>query len=124
MRVIDQQRIAEWVGDAFAILCVRANGRSAAENNLRRNFESILRQLGTPPLRVVIQAQFPVHRPPLASVTDLRHIIKALDSCLAAFARYEAILTTAQRRVQELIRATREFAEVELAARGRATAAG
>jgi hypothetical protein len=100
MRVVDQQRIAEWIGDAFAILCVRTNGRSAAEDNLRRGFESILRQLGTPPLRVVVQAQFPAHRPTPASITDLKHIIKALDSCLSSLARYEAILTTAQRRIQ------------------------
>ena len=71
-----------------------------------------------------MQVPLPAPRAAPASATDLRHIIKALDSCLAAFTRYDAVLTTAQRRVRELIRTTREFAEVELASRGSAAAAG
>jgi hypothetical protein len=119
VRNVDQQRIAEWIGDAFAILCVRGQGGSEAETNLRRGFESLLRHLGSSPLRAVAEARVPVQRPVPASVTDLRYIIKALDSCLAAFDRYDPVLTVAQRKTQVLIRATRRFAEEELTARTR-----
>jgi hypothetical protein len=118
MRNADLQRIAEWIGDAFAILCVRAEGVSEAEANLRRGFESILRHLGSSPLRVVAQNRLPLQRPVPASGRDLRYIMKALDSCLASLARYDRVLTPDQRRVQILIRATRRFAEDELTARG------
>ena len=117
MTALEQQRIAEWIGDAFAILCVRVGGISAAEKNLRLGFEALLRQLGTSPLRVVSRT------PPLpfaaatASTTDLRHIAKSLDSCLAVFERYDAVLTAAQRRIQILVRATRRFADEELRSR-------
>ena len=114
---LDYQRIAEWIGDAFAILCVRIGGDSPAETNLRLGFEAILRQLGTSPLRVVTQKPPPpVSRIP-ASTADLRHIIKALDSSLRVFARYDPILNSAQRRIQILVRATRRYAEEELNAR-------
>lgn len=112
----DQQRIAEWIGDAFAILCVRVGGLSKAEINLRLGFEAILRQLGTSPLRVVAQTRLPLSRTP-ATTSDLRLIRKALDSCLTVFHRYDRVLTDAQRVVQALVRSARDFAEEELRAR-------
>ena len=114
MTDLDQQRVAEWIGDAFAILCVRVGGLSAAEKNLRLGFEAILRQLGTSPLREVAKATPPLHSRVTATVTDLRHIVKALDCCLGVFQRYDAVLNAAQRRVQILVRAARRFAEEEL----------
>lgn len=114
MTELDQRRIAEWIGDAFAILCVRVGGFSEAENKVRLGFESILRQLGTPPLRAITKAPPPLFAPTAASVGDLRHIIKALDSCLAIFDRYAAVLTISQRRVELLVRATRRHAHEEL----------
>lgn len=110
MKPADQQRIAEWIGDAFAILCVRHGGTSAAEKNVRLGFESILRHLGTPPLHLMAKSP----PPPAggnASSADLRHIIKSLDSCLAMFERYESALTAEQRRVQALVRSTRRHAD-------------
>ena len=117
MRNLDQERIAEWIGDAFAILCVRVGGLSAAETKLRLGFETILRHLGTSPLHVVTKAGPPPHVQFPASRGDLRQIMKALDSCLATFERYDAVLTSDQRRIQLLIRATRRFAEEELNSR-------
>lgn len=114
MTELDQRRIAEWIGDAFAILCVRVGGFSEAENKVRLGFESILRQLGTPPLRAITKAPPPLFAPTGASVADLRHIIKALDSCLAVFDRYSAVLTDTQRRVAILVRATRRHAHEEI----------
>ena len=117
MRNLDQERIAEWIGDAFAILCVRVGGLSAAETKLRLGFETILRHLGTSPLHVVTKAGPPPHVQFPASRGDLRQIMKALDSCLAIFQRYEAILPPAQREMQRLVQDTRRFAEQELEAR-------
>jgi hypothetical protein len=117
MTDLDQQRITEWIGDAFAILCVRVGGLSEAERNLRLGFEAILRQLGTSPLRVVAKSTPPLHSRATASTSDLRHILKALDSCLTIFQRYDPVLTHAQRRTQILVRATRRFAEEELQSR-------
>lgn len=117
MTELDQRRIAEWIGDAFAILCVRVGGFSDAETKVRLGFEAILRQLGTPPLRAIAQSPPPLYAQPGASTADLRHIIKALDSCLAIFNRYAAGLTTAQRRVELLVRATRRHAADELSRR-------
>ena len=117
MTDLDQQRVAEWIGDAFAILCVRIGGLSEAERNLRLGFEAILRQLGTSPLRVIAKSTPPLHTRATASAADLRHIMKALDCCLMVFQRYDAILTNAQRRIQFLVRATRRFAEEELRSR-------
>jgi hypothetical protein len=113
MKPADQQRIAEWIGDAFAIFCVRQGGASVADKNVRLGFEALLRHLGTPPL------QLRAKTPPLpddvsASSTDLRHIIKALDACLAVFERHDSALTTAQRRMQSLVRSTRRHADEEL----------
>lgn len=113
----DQQRVAEWIGDAFAILCVRMGGFSPAENNLRLGFETILRHLGTSPLREIARTAPSVYSPVAASTSDLRNIIRALDSCLMIFQRYDAVLTTAQRRIQILVRASRRFAEEELSTR-------
>src|SRR5690349_4354393 len=90
---------------------------SAADTNLRLGFEAILRQLGTSPLRVVTQKPPPLVSSIPASAADLRHIIKALDSSLRVFARYDPILNPAQRRIQILVRATRRYAEEELNAR-------
>jgi hypothetical protein len=117
MTDLDHRRIAEWIGDAFAILCVRVAGFSEAEVKLRLGFEAILRQLGTSPLRAVTKAPPPLYGAPGASTADLRQIIKALDSCLTVFTRYDAVLTTSQRHVAILVRATRRFAGDELAAR-------
>ncbi len=113
----DHQRIAEWIGDAFAILCVRLGSFSMAETNLRLGFESILRQLGTSPLREVSRSAPLRFGQVAASVGDLRNIIRALDACLGVFQRYDAVLTTAQRRVQILVRTSRRYAEEEVAAR-------
>lgn len=123
MTEIAQQRVAEWIGDAFAILCVRVGGLSKAEVNLRLGFEAILRQLGTSPLRLVAESPPPVTRVP-ATTADLRLIRKALDSCLAVFQRYERVLTPPQRRVHALVQSTREFAEQELRTRERQSVFG
>jgi hypothetical protein len=117
MNALDQQRVAEWIGDAFAILCVRQSGISDAEKNLRLGFESILRQLRIAPLGVVAKAAPAPYRRITATNADLRHIVKALDSCLAIFQRYEAILPPKQREMQRLVQDTRRFAEQELEAR-------
>lgn len=117
----DRQRIAEWIGDAFAILCVRTGGISAAERKLRLSFEAILRELGTSPLRVIARGlPSPPRRMP-ATAADLRHIAKALDACLRIFARYETVLTPHQRKIRELVAAARQFAEQELQAKTAAT---
>lgn len=113
----DHQRIAEWIGDAFAILCVRVGSFSMAETNLRLAFESILRQLGTSPLREVSRTTPFAFRQIAASVGDLRNIIRALDACLGVFQRYDAVLTAAQRQMEILVRASRRYAEEEVAAR-------
>lgn len=118
MRERDQHRIAEWIGDAFAILCVRVDGLSAAEAKVRRGFEEILRQLGTSPLRIASRVALPPYGERPTSTADLRHILKALDACLAVFTRYAAGLTDSQRKIQSLVQATRAFAEEAL--RGRA----
>ena len=117
MTALDQQRVAEWIGDAFAILCVRLSGLSEAETNLRLGFESILRQLRIPPLGVVAKTAPAPYRRIAATPGDLRHILKALDSCLAIFERYERVLTPSQRDMQRLIQETRNFAQQELEAR-------
>jgi hypothetical protein len=109
----DQRRIVEWIRDAFAILCVRTSGRSEAETKLRLGFETILRHLGTSPLREITSAP-PFSVRAAASTADLRAIVKALDSCLTVFARYDAVLTSGERRMQILVRATRRFAEETL----------
>jgi hypothetical protein len=114
---LDQQRVAEWIGDAFAILCVRLSGLSDAENNLRLGFESILRQLRIPPLGVVAKAAPAPYRRIAATPADLRHILKALDSCDAIFQRYERVLTPVQRDTQRLVQETRGFAQQEIEAR-------
>lgn len=114
----DQRRIAEWIGDAFAILCVRVSGCSEAETKVRLGIEAILRQLGTPPLRALTKYPPPLFAAGGASTGDLRHIIKALDSCVAIFDRYAAVLSTAERRLELLVRATRRHAMEELLSRG------
>jgi hypothetical protein len=123
MTGLDQQHISEWIGDAFAILCVRIGGMSSAEVNLRLGFETILRHLGTPPLRLLARTSPPGFGAINATTGDLRQILKALDACLAIYHRYDAVLTTTQRRIQILVRATRRFAEDALGEkRERATA--
>jgi hypothetical protein len=112
-----QQRIAEWIGDAFAILCVRQSGLSDAETNLRLGFEDMLRRLRIPPLGVVAKSAPAPFRPIAATTADLRHIAKALDSCLAVFARYDGVLTPAQRDMRRLVEETRRFAGQELEGR-------
>ena len=113
MTELDQQRIDEWIGDAFAILCVRVGSLSKAETKLRLGVEAILRHLGTPPLRIVASTP-----PPFARVAvtngDLRMIRKALDSCLAVFERYAGTLTPRHRRIEALVRSARDFADEEL----------
>lgn len=119
LRLLDRRRIAEWIGDAFAILCVRVSGYSQAEKHLRLGFEAILRQLGTSPLGAVTKSPLPPYAPPSATAADLRLIIKALDSCLATFERYSAVLNPSHQRTEALIQATRRFAEEALHARRR-----
>lgn len=117
MTDLDNRRIAEWIGDAFAILCVRVSGCSTAETKVRLGVEAILRHLGTPPLRAITARPPPLFAQTGASSADLRHILKALDCCLAVFNRYAAVLTPAERRIEILIRATRRHTEEELANR-------
>lgn len=117
MTALDQQRVAEWIGDAFAILCVRQSGLSASERNLRLGFEALLRRLRIPPLGVVTKVPPGPFRRSRATPADLRHIIKALDSCLAVFKRYGGILTPAQLATQQLVEETRRHAKQELEAR-------
>jgi hypothetical protein len=114
---LDQQRVAEWIGDAFAILCVRQSGLSDAETNLRLGFESILRHLRIPPLGLLARTAPAPYRRVAATSGDLRLILKALDSSLAIFERYNAMLTPAQRDMHRLIQETRRYAEQELEAR-------
>lgn len=117
MTALDQQRVAEWIGDAFAILCVRQSGLSDAETSLRLGFETILRHLRIPPLGIVAKSAPTPCRPITATTSDLRHIAKALDSCLALFERYNAVLTPPQREMQRLVQDARRFAERELESR-------
>ncbi len=117
LRPLDRRRIAEWIGDAFVILCVRVSGYSRAEKHLRLGFEAILRQLGTSPLAAITRTTLPPYTPPSATASDLRLIIKALDSCLATFERYGAVLNSSHQRMEVLIRTTRQFAEEALHAR-------
>lgn len=117
MTEFDHQRIANGIGDAFAILCVRASGGSAAERNVRLGFEAILRQLGTPPLRFIARSVPPPDRPVTASAADWRHILHSLDRCRTVFARYDGLLTAAQQRTRALLETTRTFAEAELRSR-------
>ena len=118
---LDQQRVAEWMGDAFAILCVRTGGLSASETNLRLGVETILRLLRIPPLRVLAGSAPVPYRRVSATPADFRTIVKALDSCLAIFNRYERALTPAQQEVQLLVERTRRFAQEELEARSTRT---
>jgi hypothetical protein len=114
---LDHQRVAEWIGDAFAILCVRQSGLTDAETNLRLGFERILRHLRVPPLGVVARSAPAAYRPINATTDDLRHIAKALDSCLAILQRYDPVLTPSQREMQRLVQETRCYAEQELESR-------
>jgi hypothetical protein len=114
---LDQQRIAERIGDAFAILCVRLSGHSVADAKLRLGFEAILRHLGIPPLGMVAKVAPAPYRRIAATPADLRQILKALDSSLAIFERYEAVLAPAERESQRLVQETRVFVQRELEAR-------
>jgi hypothetical protein len=114
---LDHQRVAEWIGDAFAILCVRHSGLTDAETNLRLGFERILRHLRIPPLGVVARSAPVPYRPIVATTCDLRHIAKALDSCLSILERYEAVLTPAQREMKRLVQEARLYAEQEIESR-------
>lgn len=116
MTDLDQQRVAAWIGDAFAILCVRISRSSLAETRLRRGFESILRELGTSPLRLIARrSPLPAARGSVTSA-DLRHILSALDAALTVFDRYAWVLTPTQHRARELVLAARCHAAEELAA--------
>ena len=121
MTDLDNRRIAEWIGDAFAILCVRVGGCSAAEAKVRLGVEAILRHLGTPPLRAITTRPPPLFAQAGASNSDLRHILKALDCCLGIFDRYAAVLTPDERRIEILVRATRRHTQEELASRNTRT---
>jgi sugar phosphate isomerase/epimerase len=114
---LDQQRIAERIGDAFAILCVRLSGHSVAEARLRLGLEAIVRHLGIPPLGMVAKVAPAPYRRIAATPADLRQILKALDSSLAIFQRYEAALAPAERELQRLVRETRVFVQRDLEAR-------
>lgn len=114
---VEQRKTRRWVSDAFAILCVRVSGHSHAEKQLRLGFEAILRQMGTSPLHAITASPLPVYAAPTVTSFDLRLILQALDSCLALFGRYGAVLNQNQRRIEEQIRTTRAFALEELGAR-------
>lgn len=120
MTDLDRQRIAACIGDAFGVLCARVGGSSTAETNLRLGFESILRQLGTPPLRFVSKGAPLRYRRGAATAGELKHILKALDASLAIFDRYASSMSPAEQRVQTLIVATRQFADDALGERKRA----
>jgi hypothetical protein len=122
MTDMDQRRIAEWIGDAFAILCVRIGGLSEAETQVRLGFEAILRQLGSSPLHVIAQAPPPLFASSGATAADLRLILKALDSCVAVFDRYMGVLSESQRAIEQLVRSTREHTRLELRRRSPAPA--
>lgn len=117
MTEFDQKRIANWIGDAFAILCVRAGGGSPAERKVRLGFEAILRQLGTPPLRIITRSLPPPGRAVSATAADWRQIVHALDRCRAVFSRYGHLLDAAQQRTRALVETTRTFAYDALRAR-------
>jgi hypothetical protein len=114
---LDRQRIAASIGEAFAILCLRVGGASKAETNVRLGFEAILRQLGTPPLRLLSNGGPLRYRRGAASDAELRHILKALDTCSKIFERYQSALSPSERRIHTLVSATRDFAAEEIAAR-------
>lgn len=114
LRPFDRRRITEWIGDAFAVLCVRVSGYSRAEKHLRLGFEAILRQLGTSPLGAITKSPLPPYAPPSARASDLRLIIKALDSCLTIFNRYGAALNSSYQKLEVLVQTTRRFAEEAL----------
>lgn len=114
----ETRRIIRWISDAFAVLCVRTSGRSKAEKQLCLGFEAILRELGSSPLHAITSSPLPAYAPPSATSGDLRLILHALDSCLATFARYEAVLDATQRRIEARMRETRMYALAALAARG------
>lgn len=118
MTDLDQRRVAGWISEAFSILSVRTSGLSAAEIRLRLHFETLVRQLGSSPLRMVSDRvlRLPGQRTTLA---DVRVILLLLDRCLELFSRYEAVLTPQQRQVHGLVRETRRFAALELTARTR-----
>lgn len=114
---LEHRRITRWISDAFAILCVRVSGHSHAEKQLRLGFEAILRHLGTSPLQAITTSPLPAYAAPTVTSFDLRLILQALDASLALFGRYGAVLNQNQRRVEELMRATRAFAFEELGIR-------
>jgi hypothetical protein len=116
MTASDESHVAEWISDSFAIVCSRIGGFSDRERNIRRGFEAIMRQLGTPLIP-------PADASPAdgfatgTSSDDLQQILQALDSSLTVFARYDRALTNAERRIQILLRATRRYTGEELHAR-------
>jgi hypothetical protein len=116
---LDRQRIAASIGEAFAILCMRVGGTSKAEANVRLGFEAILRHLGTPPLRLLAHGAPLRYRRGAATEAELRHILRALESCRSIFDRYQPALTAAEQRIYRLVCATRDFAAEEIEARKR-----
>ena len=87
---------------------------------MRLGFEAILRRLRIPPLGVVTKVAPTAFRRSAATTSDLRHILKALDSCLTVFKRYGEVLTPAQRDMQRLLEDTRRHAKQEIESRRRA----
>ena len=121
MNEIDQQRIVDWICDASAILDRRAAATSPSEQGLQRGFTALHRHLNVTPASCARQTAWPLHEEEPITAADLRHIIQALDMCLAILRRHERSLSTAQRRIYVLVRATRRHAAEETVTRSRST---
>lgn len=105
-----ERQVTEWVNDALAIVTRSARGPGAAETNLRRGLEAVVRHLAisAPP---VADGEPPDNSRADLSSEDLRNIRQALDACLTIFCRHDGHLNTAQRRIQILVRACRRNAD-------------
>lgn len=115
-----ERQVTEWVDDAFAILARCARGSGAAETNLRRGLEAVVRHLALSAPPVADPEPLTDSRADLSS-EDLRNIRQALDACLAIFGRHDRHLNTAQRRIQILVRACRRNADDALQGRSATT---
>lgn len=105
-----ERQVTEWINDAFAMVARCARGPGAAETNLRRGLEAVVRHLAlsAPP---VADPEPLNHSRAEISSEDLRNIRQALDACLTIFCRHDRQLNTAQRRIQILVRACRRNAD-------------
>jgi hypothetical protein len=114
MAGVDEQRVTNWIHDASAILGAREIGSSPAETKIRQGFAAILRHLPGAVEGGRLGSPHPTRVTEMLSRSDLRHIAQALDTSLLILDRHDRALTTAQRRIQILVRATRRYATEEL----------